>query len=149
MSDAREIVERMVDALNDHVIDGMDEFWSKDMVWRGPAGAGEKKSLREFQEGWQRPFLEAFPDKQAHDEFRIAEGNIVAASGYVSGTHVGEFMGIPGTGRKIKLRYMDFWRVEDGKLVENWVLLDIIGTMRQMGVDVLDGKGWDERGKEV
>ncbi len=143
------IVARMTQALNDHVIEGQEAYWSKDMVWRGPAGAGIKESLKEFQDGWQRPFLAAFPDKETYNEILIAEGNYVAASGYVTGTHRGEFMGIPPTGRKIKLRYMDFWRVEDDELVENWVLLDIIDVMRQMGVDLLDGKGWDHRGKDA
>ena len=44
---------------------------------------------------------------------------------------------------------MDFWRVEDGKIAENYVLLDIIDFFRQIGVDLLDGKGWDNRGREV
>jgi predicted ester cyclase len=68
--------------------------------------------------------------------------------GKVTGTHQGEFMGIEGTGKKINLKYMDFWKVEDGKITENWVLLDIIGLFRQLGIDLLDGKGWDERGRQ-
>ena len=74
----------------------------------------------------------------------IAEGDWVAAMGHVSATHQGEFMGAEGSGNEISLKYMDFWRVEDGKIAENYVLLDIIDFFRQIGIDLLDGKGWDE-----
>lgn len=142
---AKEVVQRMVAALNQHVINGQEAFWKTDAVWRGPAGAGVKKNLKHFQEGWQRPFLNAFPDKHTVDEIVIGEGQYAAAMGSVTATHGGEFLGAQATSKKINLKYMDFWRVEDGKIVENWVLLDIIDFFRQIGIDLLDGKGWDDR----
>lgn len=134
--DSRALVAEMIDALNDHVIEGQKEFWAEDMVWYGPAGIGTKRSLKQFQEEHQRPFLHAFPDKEAFDEIRIAEDDYVAASGYQRATHEGEWLGIPASGTSVKVRYMDFWRVEDGKLVENWVLIDILGFLEQLGYDV-------------
>ena len=44
---------------------------------------------------------------------------------------------------------MDFWRVQEGKIAENYVLLEIIEYYRQNGIDLLEGKGWDDRGREV
>ena len=148
-TNAKTVIVNMVKALNEHLIDGQGAYWADDAVWRGPAGAGVKKSLRHFQEGWQRPFLEAFPDKHTIDEVLIAEGQYAAAMGTVSATHHGEFLGAEGTGKQINLKYMDFWKVEDGKIVENWVLMDIVDFFRQIGIDLLDGKGWDDRGREV
>ena len=147
--DNKLVIQRMVEALNEHVIDGQETFWAEGASWNGPAGAGIKETLKHFQEGWQRPFLEAFPDKRANDEVVIAEGDWVAAMGHVSATHEGEFMGAEGSGNEISLKYMDFWRVEDGKIAENYVLLDIIDFFRQIGIDLLNGKGWDERGRDV
>lgn len=147
-TDSKEIVRRMVAALNEHVIDGQEAFWKEGASWNGPAGAGIKKSLRHFQDGWQRPFLKAFPDKRANDQVVISEGDWVAAMGHVSATHAGEFLGAEGTGKAIELKYMDFWRVEDGKIAENYVLLDIVDFFRQIGIDLLDGKGWDDRGRQ-
>jgi predicted ester cyclase len=147
--DSKKVIQNMVEALNQHVIDGQEAFWAEGSSWNGPAGAGIKETLKHFQEGWQRPFLEAFPDKRANDEVVIAEGDWVAAMGHVSATHKGEFMGAEGSGNEISLKYMDFWRVEDGKIAENYVLLDIIDFFRQIGIDLLDGKGWDERGRDV
>ena len=147
--DSKTVIQNMVEALNQHVINGQEAFWAEGSCWNGPAGAGIKETLRHFQEGWQRPSLKAFPDKRANDDVVIAEGDWVAAMGHVSATHEGEFMGAEGSGRKIQLKYMDFWRVEDGKIAENYVLLDIIDFFRQIGIDLLDGKGWDDRGREV
>lgn len=147
-TDSKAVILRMVEALNEHVIDGQEKFWAENASWNGPAGAGIKENLKHFQEGWQRPFLQAFPDKRANDEVMIAQGDWVAAMGHVSATHDGEFMGAEGTGKSIELKYMDFWRVENGKIAENFVLLDIVHFFRQIGIDLLDGKGWDERGRQ-
>ena len=83
------------------------------------------------------------------DEIVIGEGPYAAAMGSVTATHAGEFLGAEATGKKINLKYMDFWKVEDGKIVENWVLIDVVDFFRQIGIDLLDGKGWDDRGREV
>ena len=135
-TDALDLVNRMSDALNDHVIDGMGEFWSDDMKWYGPAGMATTTTLADFQAD-QRPFLEAFPDKEAVDDAIFGCGQWAAATGHQNATHLGEYLGIPATGKRVKIRYMDIWRAENGKLVENWVLIDILGWLEQLGIDVL------------
>jgi predicted ester cyclase len=45
----------------------------------------------------------------------------VANRGTFTGTHQGEFMGIPATGKQVTVKFMDMWRVQDGRAVENWV----------------------------
>lgn len=130
------LVARMIVALNEHVIEGQEEFWSEDMIWRGPTGIGTKDSLKRFQDEHQRPFLHAFSDKKAIEEINIAEGDYVASSGYQQATHTGDWLGIPASGKSLKVRYMDFWRVEGEKLVENWVLIDILNFLEQVGYNV-------------
>lgn len=139
-----QVVTEMVEGLNRHVIDGQEQWWHKDAKWRGPAGAGLCDSVRDFQDNWQKPFLAAFPDKKATDFIRIADGDYVAAAGYQEATHSADFLGIPATGKKVRIRYMDFWRVEGGKIADNWVMLDFVDLLRQLGVDPLRGKGMDE-----
>ncbi len=133
---AKDLVARMYDGLNDHVIDGMEAFWTEDMHWYGPAGIGTKPSLKAFQEEHQRPFLHAFSDKNATDEIRIAEDNFVAAKGFQQVTHTGDYLGIPASGKRMKIRYMDIWRAEGDKLVENWVMIDLLDFLDQVGYDV-------------
>ncbi len=79
-------------------------------------------------------FRTAFPDLEATVEDVIAEGNQVARRGTWRGTHRGEFNGIPATGKQVTVSYIDIWHAENGKLVENWVQMDMIGLMQQLGV---------------
>lgn len=88
-------------------------------------------------EGWKMVnsmFRAAFPDMRVVIEDELAEGNKVAARGYFTGTHTGDFMGIPPTGKTIHAKYIDIWTVEDGKLKDNWIQMDMMGLMQQLGV---------------
>lgn len=123
-----------------------ERFWAeKDMMWYGPGGIGTTRGLKGFQDNHQLPFLEAFPDrgitaKEGMDHFaQLAEGNYSCDFGFPSmyGTHMGDdWLGLPATGKKITLRVVDYWRRADNKLVENWVMIDMIDALEQLGVDV-------------
>jgi predicted ester cyclase len=139
----RRVVEAMVDGLNDHKIRGMSAFFHEAFTWHGNAGCGVKRGLKAFQENWQRPFQAAFSDKVAIDEARIVEGEWMAAFGAQHATHSGTFMGIKPTGKRVEIRYMDFWKVVDGKIVDNWVMVDFPHVLRQLGVDPFNGEGWE------
>ena len=41
------------------------------------------------------------------------------------------------------MRYMDFWKVIDGKIVDNWVMVDFPSVLKQLGKDVFEGQGWE------
>ena len=75
----------------------------------------------------------AFPDLQFRVGDMIADGDIVAARITMEGTHQGEFMGIPATGKTISVEAMDFLRVANGKLVEHWGVTDQMAMMQQLG----------------
>ena len=79
-------------------------------------------------------FRAAFPDLHITLEDVLGEGDKVATRGYFTGTHQGEFNGIPATGKQVKVSYIDLWRLENGKAVDNWVQMDMIGLMQQLGV---------------
>ena len=67
----------------------------------------------------------------------------MAAFGAQVAIHSGAFMGIPPTGKRVEIRYMDFWKVKDGKIVDNWVMVDFPHVMQQLGVDPFNGLGWE------
>ena len=79
-------------------------------------------------------FVSAFPDFRVTIEDTMADGDKVASRGLFTGTHEAAFQGIPPTGKRISVSYMDIWRIENGRFVENWVVLDMLGLMQQLGV---------------
>lgn len=141
--ETRAVIEGMVDGLNDHRIDDMAEFFHEDFRWMGNYGCGTKHGLSEFQQNWQRPFQAAFSDKVCVDEARLFMGEWAAAFGRQEATHSGSFMGIAATGRRVQIRYMDFWRVADGRIADNWVMVDFPHVLAQLGHDVFAGEGWE------
>ena len=140
----QEVIESMVDGLNDHRIEDIGEFFSKNFRWMGNFGCGTKSGLEEFQDNWQKPFQEAFSNKVCIDEARLFMGEWAAAFGKQEAIHTGEFMGIKPTGKKVEIRYMDFWKVSEGKIKDNWVMVDFPFVMKQLGVDIFNGMGWEK-----
>lgn len=119
-----------------------ERYWDVErMMWYGPAGIGTGRGLRGYQRMHQQPFLNAFPDRVGGDhKCRVAEGYYAASTGWpsVRATHSGGgFLGLAPTQRRIGMRVMDFWRREGLKLIENWVFIDLLDLLLQMGVDVL------------
>ena len=140
----QEVIESMVDGLNDHRIEDIGEFFSENFRWMGNFGCGTKSGLKEFQNNWQKPFQEAFSNKVCIDEARLFMGEWAAAFGKQEAIHSGEFMGIKPTGKKVEIRYMDFWKVSEGKIKDNWVMVDFPFVMKQLGVDIFNGMGWEK-----
>jgi predicted ester cyclase len=144
-----DLVERMLSGL--HVYDvktrhsagqiGEGGTWADDMLWWGPGGIGSNYRWEGFMRDHRDPFLVAFPDRRGGNHYcRIGDGNFAAISGWPSMTmtHRGDYLGVKATGKPLTLRVMDFYRVEAGRLAENWVLLDYVDLFRQMGRDVLN-----------
>ena len=150
-AETKAVIEGMVDGLNDHRISDIGEFFAESFRWMGNTGCGTKHGLQAFQDNWQKPFQAAFGDKVCVDEARLFMGEWAAAFGRQEATHHGEFMGIPATGKRIEIRYMDFWKVEDGKITDNYVMVDFPHVLAQLGHDVFAGEGWEafDRGERT
>ena len=79
-------------------------------------------------------FRGAFPDSYFTVEDMVAEGDKVATRKTFHGTHEGEFMGIPPSGRAVSMGLIDIVRIYDGRVVEHWAMGDSLGLMQQLGV---------------
>ena len=79
-------------------------------------------------------FFSAFPDCRFTIDDMIAEGDRVATKKTFTGTHTGDFAGIPPTGNHVTLQYVDILRLRDGKIVEHWLSMDQLSFMQQLGV---------------
>ena len=126
--------------------------WHENMNWYGPAGIGSMRGLRGFRDFHGALFLQAFPDRTGWQRdpngpqdapghyIRLGDGLYAVTGGYPSlnGTHTGpEWLGLPPTGRRIELRVADWYRLdENGKIYDNWVMMDIPHIVKQMGMDL-------------
>jgi predicted ester cyclase len=114
-------------------------YWSANFLWYGPAGIGTTRGMTGFRAHHQIPFLVGFPDRKGSGHYvRVGDGNFVVTGGWpsVTGTHSGEWLGLPATGKHVEMRVMDFYHLIDGKITENWVPIDILYILYQMGFDV-------------
>jgi predicted ester cyclase len=117
-----------------------ERYWHPDFMWYGPGGIGTTRGLAGFRAHHQGPFLRGFPVR-AVDRAKcfVADGNYVATGGWphMTGVHKGGgWLGLAPTGREIKLRVMDWWRRDGALLRENWVSIDIVHVLGQLGLDV-------------
>lgn len=81
--------------------------------------------------------LPGIPDMELPIEDVVAEGEKVLVRLRVKGTHGGELMGLPASGRKIDIPVLDLFQIRDGKLIEHWAQLDNLGLLRQLGVSTI------------
>lgn len=124
----RRFVARGLNGADDAVF---DELLARDVViHRAPAG------FPPGREGWKRnvaAFRAAFPDGRWVIEDLVAEDDTVVARLRVRGRHLGEFLGLPPTGRSVTWTATDVVRVVDGKIVEYWSNHDDLGLLQRIG----------------
>ena len=127
------VVRRFVDeVINSGKFDMVDELLAPGFVEHQ-----EFPGLEPTREGVKKFFMmwrEAFPDTACDIERLVADGDTVALYGSWSGTHQGEFMGAPGTGKRFSVPNADFIRVRDGLAVEHWGVFDSGLFVRQPGI---------------
>jgi predicted ester cyclase len=139
---SRDVILRMEQALAANSND-MAAHFHDDFRWIGNTGCGTKSGLQAFRDNWQLPLRAAFTDREYRTTKFIAEGDWVSCFGHIEGTHSGPFMGIPPTGKRVIIPYMDFWRIEDNRIRDNWVSVDFAHVLAQLGRDVFAGEGWE------
>ena len=110
---------------------GLLELCAPDYVLHGP-GAFPDLDLAGLKQ-LQTAFWTAFPDMHIVVEDMIAEGDKVVVRVTMRGTHQGEFMGIPPTGKQVSVTVIGIDRFKDGKFVESWFNEDDLGFMQQLG----------------
>ena len=122
----------------------LERWWHPKFSWYGPVGIGTGRGIDGFRRHHQIPFLNAMPDRAGNSSMGIpshffADGPYVAVTAWpgMQATVSGDgWLGIAPSGTSITMRSLDFWRVEDGLIRENWVLVDLLSVWDQLGVDV-------------
>ncbi len=128
------IVRRLYEEAFSHTGDlaVIDEFIAGDFVDHAapPGLAPGREGFKQLVGIWRR----AVPDLWLTVDAIVAEGDLVAIAWTSGGTHQGELMGIPPTGRTGKVAGITFSRLADGRIVERWGNSDDLGLLQQLGV---------------
>ena len=122
----------------------LSTHWHSKFNWYGPTGIGTARGITGFRNWHQIPFLRGMPDRKLDAmgdlmSHWISEGNYVCETGWPNMRLTlsdDGWMGLPPVGKEILMRSLDFWRVEDGLIRENWVLVDLLDIYQQLGLDV-------------
>lgn len=108
--------------------EALDEVCSAEL--RGHAGAGADLAALKSS---HMAFRDAFPDLRAEIHHLVQEGDLVSTWVSYVGTHLGEFAGVPGSGRSIKIAGWDLIGVEGGRITEITSYCDLFTLMNQIG----------------
>ena len=109
-----------------------DELNDPDFVnLSAPPGAPADREGGKF---FLQALAAAYPDAVFTIDDMFAEGDAVITRKTFSGTNVGKFMGVPATGRRVSLQYVDIMRVRDDRIVNHWNVLDQLSWMMQLGL---------------
>ncbi|MCH8298175.1 MAG: ester cyclase [Chloroflexi bacterium] len=128
----KEVVSRFIEEFKNKANHGIvDELMSPDFVHhltdpRLPAGRDGITALGQVIVG-------GFPDVHASVKELLADGDKVIERTQTSATHTGEFNGIPATGRQVGWTEIHIYRLENGKIVELWSEIDLLGLLVQLG----------------
>jgi predicted ester cyclase len=127
------VATRLIDEiLNAHSLDRFDELYDANYVSHAlppgftPDGEGMKR--------YHTQYFQAFPDMDIAVDGMIAEGDWVAVYYTGTGTHQGELLGIPATGKQVSASAILTLRIVDGKIVEDRLDGDKLGLLLQLGV---------------
>lgn len=119
------------DVLNAGRLEVIDEICAENYAGHVP---GFPTNDREGDKQLVGMMRAGFPDLRFTMDDQIAEGDLVLHRLTARGTHRGEFMGIPATGRSVEVTGMNINRIENGRIAESWGVIDVLGLMQQLGV---------------
>lgn len=129
----KKIVTEFIDGLFSRGdLGAADAYLSSDFVDHDPpfGTSGDRDGMRSAG----ATVRAAFPDWHSELHLLIAEEDLVAEHFTASGTHRGEMMGVPPSGREVSLKGINIFRIRDGRICERWGRLDDLGLLQQLGV---------------
>ena len=131
MAGNKDVVRKIYDeVLNKRDLGLLDELVQTSYIEHDPL-PGQRMGLEGMKDRY-RMLIEGLDPIFAVEDV-IAEGDKVVVRWVNSGTNVGEFLGMPPTGRSFSVAGIDIYRLEDGKLAEHWHVVDVFGQMQQLG----------------
>lgn len=132
-ADNKSIIRRFIqEGLNKLDANLIDEVYSTDYVGHDPDRPAPR-TIADLKQAMSGVLGKVFADPQYSIERLVAEDDLVAWHWTFRATHQGEIMGIPASGKQITFGGINIFRLENGKVAEDWVYRDTVGMMRQLG----------------
>jgi steroid delta-isomerase-like uncharacterized protein len=132
LEENKRIVRAFIEAaFNQHRADKAAEYMTPDIKWHG--GTLGTVEGRDNFAGLIGAIVGALPDLRNVEQDIIAERDIVSVRAVVEGTHKGDLLGIPASGRQVKWDAVDVYRVADGKIAEEWAADDLLAFVYGVG----------------
>ena len=125
----RRLVDFFVEMTNTHDPDLVDRFVAEEYANHNDFVADGREANRQF---WTA-FFTGLPDVKVTMEDLIVSGDRVVGRFVYRGTHTGDLLGIPASGKPVEMRSIDIWRVRDGLFVEHWDQLNLMQMFQQIG----------------
>ena len=132
LSGTKQLVEDFIQALfTDGDLNAVDRYLDPAFVNHDPPFPGAPEGPEGMRQA-AAMYRQALPDWHFEVNQLVAEDDIVVERFTASGTHQGDLLGVPGTGRTVTLRGVNIFRVNGDKIVERWGQLDELGLLRQL-----------------
>lgn len=132
LEDNKRIVREFIDAaFNQHKPDRAAEYMTADVTWHG--GTLGTVQGRDNLTGLIGAIVAALPDLSNAEQDVIAERDIVSVRAVVEGTHKGDLLGIPASGKHVRWDAVDVYRIADGKIAEEWAADDLLAFVYGAG----------------
>jgi steroid delta-isomerase-like uncharacterized protein len=131
--DVSALMRRSYELINAGDVDGFGDLLADDFVEHEvtPGLAPTKDGVKQFFQ----MYVAAFPDLRFDADDILASGDKVVGRVTASGTHKGDFMGMPATGKHFSVQLIDIIRFgDDGLAHEHWGVVDVMAMMQQLGV---------------
>jgi len=135
MSAQTEVIRGWWDAMNNGTaLDAIERTYAPGYVLHDPSVPGGIVEGLDGVRGFVSGVLGGFPDGQMALAHVVEQGDLVMQRVLAKGTHQGEFNGIPATGKPIDIEVWVISRFENGKVAEEWQLVDGVSMLQQLGV---------------
>lgn len=145
--------QRMNYATPDHFADLFRAAAHEEIDWNGSQPFNQILGIEAVVAQVWRPLRSAFPDLKRHTDILLGGMSggeeWIAERGYLIGTFVNDWLGVPATGRKTNIRFGQFYVMREGKIAESYVIFDMIDLIRQAGFHLLPPARGAEGGKVI
>lgn len=136
-TDNRAVVRRLAAAVNGGNLYAVDEVFARDYVRDDPSDLLREAGVKEYKQAFAR-IRRAFPDARWTIDELLEDGDKVTGRWTFRGTNTGPFFSLPPSGREVTYLIIAVYRIENGRITEDWHVLHALGLWQQLIPEVGD-----------